>query len=306
MALAQISNLDQLYGVDKLPNLNKIIELKQASYPSMKDVLFNTESTNSEIYQTTTLSGVKNPVVRAELETVEFDTIKQGYSNTITVAERSAGYAISKVTLDRKKYNFVDRATKSFAKGSFEEKEYNLAGIFDDAFTTVGYDGKVLCATDHPLENGFGGVNSNLGTAAAFSKTSFAALRNVLQNQVDEDGRKLNYMSAYIVHPQALQDSVREVLGSMYNPDNANNTINTMYDYTNVLPGVGYWPYLTDTNSFFLTCPKEDTGLMHVQGEAYNVEYDYDMHTRVHKYSSHEIYGYGVSHHRGIVGNAGA
>lgn len=304
--IAQIDNNSDLYGEDKLPNLYMVIEDMAAAYPSMIDVLFNTENITTDIYQTTTLSGIKNPVVRAQLEPVEFDTIKQGYSNTITVAERSAGYAISKIALDDGKVNYVDRATKSFAKGAFEEKEYNHAGIFDDAFTVSGYDGVPLCSASHPLENGFGGTDSNLVTGAALTRTSLKALRNVLQNAVDSNGRKQMYNAAYIVYPQALQDTVKEILGSEFQPENANNAINTLVGFTNVLPGVGYWPYLGSSTAFFLVCPKEQTGLMHIKREAYNIVYDQDVHTRVHKYSSHERYGFGVSHHRGIFGNEGA
>lgn len=308
MTLFQGKDLSDFYGVDKLPDLAMVMMNEVPMYPSMKDVLFNTVTIqNTDQYQATTLSGIPGPVVRGLGQTPEFSTIQSGYSTTITTVDRSRGFAIAKETIDQGKFDLVKRAHEFFTKGAAEEKEYNLASIFDNAFTTTLADGQVLISANHPLEGVPGSVNSNIGTAAAFTKTSFKALRNVMQNQVDEQGNKLNPTAAHLLFPQALQDSVQEVLGSMYDPDNANNTINTMYGFTNVLPnGVGYWPHLSTTTSYFMMMKKEHTGLTYVESEGYSVVYDYQPHERIHTYSSHELYGIGVPSHRGIVGNAGA
>lgn len=308
MTLFQGKGLTQHFGATQLPRLGKIIENIVAQYPSMKDVLFNEVSIdNTDIYQATTLSGISGPEIRQLGVAPTFDTIKQGFATTITVDDRSKGFAIAEETIKDTKINFVERAMEFFMKGAYEEKEFNLAGVFDDAFTVNLADGVPLCDTSHTLESQTGAVNSNLGTAAAFSKTSFQALRNIMQNQVDEQGNKINPMAAFLIYPQAIQDTVKEVLGSEYDPDNANNTINTMYGFTNVLPtGVGFWPYLASTTAFFMAQPKQYTNLHYVNREAYNVVYDYEKHARVHTYSSHERYGIGVPSHRGIVGNAGA
>lgn len=297
-------NFLDLFGEGKLPELEVTIEQMASSYPSMKDILFNQELMTTDIFQTTTLSGLENPVIKPEGVPVTFGTIKGGYSKTFTATTYAAGYRISKEAVDDGKINFVQRATTSFAKGAFEVKEYNLASIFDDGFTVNGYDGVPLFSNSHPLENA-AALGDNLDAAASFSVTSYRSLRDVMQDTLNEDGQLLNLTPKYLVVPQALQDEAAEIVKSQYDPESANNAINTVYMHTELLPG-GFWNYLASDTAFFMVADKNEHHLMYLQRENFNVDSDYDKKARAYEQMSFERYAYGVANWRGVAGNAGA
>lgn len=300
------SNLLDFFGEGKMPALEAVIEAGVGDYPSMKDVFFNQEGMDSDIKQYTTISGLRNPEIKYENEPVKFQTIKSGFPKTFSYNTYATGYRVSFEAVRDGKLGLVERATRSFTKGAFEVKEYNLASIFDDGFTVNGYDGVPLFSRLHPLENGDGAFGINAPSAnAQLSKTSYKELRNLLQNVVNENGQLVKYNPKYLVVSQGNQDVAKEILGSTHDPYNANNAINTEYNHTTLVPG-GYWSYLGSDTAFFMACEKSDNHLMYLQREAFNVDSDYDKKARAYEIMSFEGYAYGYAGWRGVAGNAGA
>jgi len=304
------TGLANLYGVDKDPEIRVIAEEKHKLYSQNSaafNLLFNKATmSGTDIYQISTFSGVKGPEQVGIGEAPAYDTFKKGFTTTITSLIYRTGYAVPKeVEEDQVKLNLTKRAMDFFMKGHAEKREYILAGILNDAFTTALADGKVLCATDHPLEGVPGGTNSNLGTSAALSKTALRALRNVSQNQLDEQGNRVAATNQFLVVGQYHQDTVIELLVSEYDPENANNNINTLKDSFSLLPGT-YWPHLGSSNtSFFVMNGASENYLYHIQHDPYTVGMEYIPDTRVTKYFTNERYGVGVGSFRGISGNVG-
>lgn len=298
-------NFLDFFGEGKLPELEAVIMAKMENYPSMKDVFFNQESMTTDIYQTTTMSGLRNPEEKQENVPVKFQTLKGGFKKTFTAKTYATGYRISKESVDDGKVNFVQKATESFIKGAFEVKEYNLASIFDNGFTSNGYDGVPLFSTQHPLENGNGAVGSNRpATDAELSVTSYRELRNTVQSTPNEQGQLVRYNPRWFVLPQDLQDEGAEILKSTHDPRNANNTINTIYQHTTLVPG-DFWIYLGSATAYFMVCDSSENGLMYLQREAYNVDSDYDKKARSFEQMSFERYAFGYDAWRGAAGNPG-
>jgi hypothetical protein len=305
MATNLRSNFADFFGTSKLPELQAVIEATTESYPSMIPILFNEEGMTTDIAQHTTMSGLRNPIQVGENVPVQFQTIKSGYPKTYTATKWGTGYRISKEAVDDGKFGFIERATKSFSKGMFEVKEIAAADIFDNGFTTNGYDGVPLFSNSHPLENGGGVVGDNLGTAAELSITSYRDLRNLFQNTLNEDGQFVKYMPKFLVLPQALQDIGQEIVKSQYNPEDANNAINTVYDTIALLPG-NYWQYLDSDTAFFLVGDKAEHWLMFMSREAMSTDSDYDKEARAWELMCFSRWDVGYSNWRAICGNAGA
>jgi len=298
------SNLGDYFGPGKLPELEATILAKAESYPSMIPILYNLETTDTDIYQTTTLSGLQNPSLKNEGAPVSFQALQPGYDNTITVDTYATGYRISKEMVRDGKFNYIQRATESFAKGQYEVKEIAAASLLTGGFTDTGPDGVSLFNTAHPLENS-GATGSNLGTAAALSITSFRALRNIMQDTVNEQGQRVVYSMAYLVVGQALQDTAKEIVKSMYNPENANNAINTVYESVQLLPG-GYWNYLNSDTNFFIISQKNEHSLTWLDRQPLEVTSDYDKHAFAHEIIGDTRWARDYGSWRGVVGNAGA
>lgn len=305
MATNVRANFADFFGGNKLPELEAVILAVEESYPSMIPILFNEEAMTTDIYQTTTISGLQNPVLKAENTPIQFQTLKAGYSKTYTAQTFATGYRISKEAVKDGKFNFIERATRSFGKGHFEIKEYDAASVLDDGFTVNGYDGVPLFSNSHPLENGDGTTGDNLSTAAELSLTSARELRNVLQSTVNENAQIVKYKPAFLVVPQDLQDVAAEITKSMYNPENANNAINTMYDALKLLPG-GFWNYLSSSTAWFMFTEKQDHHLMFLTRQSLETDSDYDKKALAWELMANCRYDKGYSNWRGVAGNAGA
>lgn len=305
MATNLRSNFSDFFGTGKLPQLEAVILAKADSYASMIPVLFNQENMTTDIYQTTTHSGLRNPTLKPENSPVTFQTMKGGFEKTYTANTYATGYRISKEMVDDGKFSFIERATNSFAKGMFEIRELKAAEIFDDGFTTNGYDGVPLFSTAHPLENGNGATGSNRpSTGSELSITSFRELRNIMQDTVNENGQRVKYSPAFFVVPQALQDDAAEIIQSQFNPENANNAVNTVYNSVKLLPG-GFWNYLESDTAFFLLSEKQDHYLMFLDRKPLEITTDYDTKAFAHEVIASCRFDVGSSAWRGVVGNPG-
>jgi len=299
------SQFQDFFTASKLPELEAVILADEESYPSMIPLLFNEEAMSTDIYQTTTISGLRNPVIKPENSPIEFQTLKSGFSKTYSATTFATGYRISKEMVDDGKFNFIERATRSFAKGMFEIKEYDAASIFDTGFTVNGYDGVPLFSTNHPLENGDGAVGVNMPTAPAeLSITSFRELRNILQSTLNENGQIVKYLMSYLVVPQDLQDVAAEIMKSVYNPENAMNAVNTVYDAAKLLPG-NFWNYLASQKAWFILTDKMYHHLMFLTRENLYTDSDYDKKAQAWELSASTRYDKGFSNWRGAYGNAG-
>lgn len=298
-------NFPDFFGEGKLPELEAIIQASVESYPSMIPILFNEEPMTTDIRQTTTHSGLRNPKKKPENETVEFQTIKAGFPKTYTADTWATGYRISRETVKDGKFSLIQKATMSFAKGFFEVKEFSAANIFDDGFTVNGYDGVPLFSLQHPIENGDGifGINRP-ADPSELSLTSVRELRNIMQDTVNEDGQLVKYTPSFLVVPQFLQDDAKEILQSEYVPENANNAINTLYATLKLLPG-GYWPYLNSDSAFFLVTDKMQHNLEFLIREAMYTDSDYDKKAFAYELIASERFTSGYSGWRGVAGNPG-
>lgn len=298
-------NFPDFFGEGKLPELQAIVEATVESYPSMIDILFNRETMNTDIYQTTTWSGLKNPKLKPENETIEFQAIQPGFNKTFRYDTFATGFRISKEAVRDGKFSFIERATRSFSKGFYEIKEYSAAGVYDDGFTVNGYDGVPLFSTQHPLENGDGGFGINRPVdPSELSTTSLRELRNIFQSTVNEDGQFIKMMPSYLIVPQDLQDDAKELIQSQYDPNNANNNVNTLYATLQLLPG-GYWQYLGSESAFFLQAEKMHHNLMFLDREPMTTDSDYDKKARAYELLAFCGFTQGHAGWRGVAGNPG-
>lgn len=300
------SNFADFFGTTKLPELEAIIQARTESYPSMIPILLNEEQMTSDIYQTTTMSGLRNPVVKGEGSPISFQTMQPGFDKTYTALTYATGYRISKEMVRDGKFSMIQKATESFAKGMFEIRESAAADIYNDGFTTNGPDGVPLYSVSHPLENGAGALGINRPAAAsALSTTSFRDLRNIMQSTVNENGQLVKYSGQFLIVPQALQDKGLELIKSAYDPNNANNTINTIYDVVTLVPG-GFWNYLDSDTAFYLQSAKADHSLMFMTRQAMETDSDYDKYTLAYDVMADIRFDKGFSGWRGTYGNPGA
>src|SRR6185369_12940990 len=164
----------------------------------------------------------------------------QGYLVQIRPVAYSKAYGIAEETLDDDingvAKNFTDMLMESAA-----ETENVLSHVpLNDGFSTAGYDGKVLFASDHPKIGG--GSYSNLLTAADPSLLLLEDFHIAIADAQDDNGKQIRLKPTLYLVPTEMAWTAKELLGSPVKPGATNNSMNPAED---MVPWMSS-SYLTD------------------------------------------------------------
>jgi len=149
------------------------------------------------------------------------------------------------------------RYTKALARAMAYTKQVKGASILNNAFSGTTYgDGKVLCATDHPLVSG--GANSNRPAVAAdLNETSLEAAVIQIAGWTDERGLLIAAKPKTLVIPPSLQFVATRLLDTELRVSTADNDINAIRNMSMIPEGYVVNHYLTDADAFYIKtdCP---------------------------------------------------
>ena len=185
-------------------------------------------------------------------------------------------------------------------------KQVKAAYILNNAFTggpTYG-DGKVLCATDHPLVSG--GTNSNRPTTGAdLNETSLEAAIIQIAGWTDERGLLIAAKPRKLIIPPSLMFVATRLLETELRVGTADNDVNAIASNGSVPGGYKVNHFLTDNNAWFLTTDVPN-GLKHFVRTPMSQSMDGDFDTGNVRYKARERYSFGVSDPLGVFGSPGA
>ncbi len=111
-----------------------------------------------------TIGDLSAAAEKPEGDIINFDRIMENYKTVITSTTKSKGVA---ATLEALQYDLERVVEATFGNPLIRKmqvyKERECAGLYNDAFTSTGADGKAHAAADHPLQRS-PLVNDNLAT----------------------------------------------------------------------------------------------------------------------------------------------
>lgn len=302
MAISRAQLLKEL-----LPGLNALFGMEYKKYPDEHAEIFEMETSDRSFEEETKLSGFGAAPVKNEGSAINYDSAQEAWSARYTHETIAMGFAITEEAIEDNLYDSLSaRYTKALARAMAYTKQVKGASILNNAFSggpTYG-DGKVLCATDHPLVSG--GTNSNRPTVAAdLNETSLEAAVIQIAAWTDERGLLIAAKPKKLVIPPALQFVATRLLETEGRVGTADNDLNAIKS-NGVVPG-GYTinHYLTDTNAWFLTTDIPN-GLKHFTRTKMSTGMDGDFDTGNSRYKARERYSFGVSDPLGIWGSPGA
>ncbi len=242
------------------------------------------------------VGGFSDPV--AFEGTVVYDTPRRDYEVEYTFDELTKGFAITRKMRDDLLYDTIFDSASGMATAFARKRRKDAASVFNNSTSAsyLGYDGKALCANDHPRSR----VDStSVDNLAALSLSSANLETAVLahQNLKDELGEEIVIMPDVLVVPRALRKTALEIVGSEKVPENANNAINVQAGNWTVVVD----PYLTSSTAWFIV----DSTLSRRYLKWYDrvgVEFagTQDFDTMVWKYRGYTRYGFGWSDFRWV------
>jgi len=304
MAISRAQLLKEL-----LPGLNALFGLEYAKYGEEHAEIFETESSDRSFEEETKLSGFSAAPVKNEGAAIEYDNAQEAWTARYTHETIAMGFSITEEAIEDNLYDSLSaRYTKALARAMAYTKQVKSAAILNQAFTGSGNptygDGKVLCATDHPLVSG--GTNSNRPTVAAdLNETSLEAAVIQIAGWTDERGLLIAAKPRKLVIPPNLQFVATRLLDTEGRVGTADNDINAIRNNGSIPEGYTVNHYLTDTDAWFLMTDVPN-GLKHFVRTPMSTSMDADFDTGNSRYKARERYSFGVSDPLGIFGSPGA
>lgn len=187
-----------------------------------------TSNQHNETYQSFAGTGLWTQ--KGEMEAADQDTFNLA---SLIVTEHQIykkEIVLSREMIDDSKYDEVLEMTRDAGEAGRNTVEQNTVSLLDDAFTTLQYDGKGMCAADHPyFKTGLAGTQSNLATGP-ISDVNIKAGINLFNTINDESGkRKRLRPSKFITHANN-QFEVATIFQSSLRSGTANNDKNVLPD----------------------------------------------------------------------------
>jgi hypothetical protein len=302
MAMSRAQLLKEL-----LPGLNALFGLEYKKYGEEHKEIFEQESSERSFEEETKLSGFSAAPVKNEGSALAYDNAQEAWTARYVHETIAMGFSLTEEAIEDNLYDSLSsRYTKALARAMAYTKQVKAANILNQAFTggpTYG-DGKVLCATDHPLVSG--GTNSNRPTTAAdLNETSLEAAVIQIAAWTDERSLLIAAKPRKLVVPPSLQFVAERLLKTELRVSTADNDINALKSMGSIPEGYTVNHYLTDTNAWFLMTDVPN-GLKHFVRSPMQTGMDADFDTGNSRYKARERYSFGVSDPLGIFGSPGA
>lgn len=286
-------------------NLNDMFQDGLQKWPEEYSKVFNVENSDKQTEKDSYESGFGLVPVKTEGRTATYDAILPGIKVTYTHLTYALGYEITEEAIEDNQ-----RTPETFAKlpaaldrSAMETVEVSAWSVFNNGFSTAGFDGVSLFNASHPLLQG--GTQSNTPSVQAdLSVTSLTAALTAIEKLVDERGLKRPLRAANLVIPIDYWKTARELLDSDYIPESANNAINALQSKKLALVESHY---ITDTNAWFLVADKAQHFLKffwRVRPGALRRGTDFDSTNLKHLLRMR--FSYGWSHYFGTYGTSGS
>jgi len=301
MAISRAQLLKEL-----LPGLNALFGMEYAKYGEEHAEIFETESSDRSFEEEVKLSGFSAAPVKNEGAAIEYDSAQEAWTARYTHETIAMGFSITEEAMEDNLYDSLSsRYTKALARAMAYTKQVKAASVLNSAFSGTTYgDGKVLCATDHPLVSG--GTNSNRPAVAAdLNETSLEAAVIQIAGWTDERGLLIAAKPRKLIVPPALQFVATRLLDTEGRVGTADNDLNALRNNGSIPEGYSVNHYLTDTNAWFLLTDVPN-GLKHFVRTPMATSMDADFDTGNARYKARERYSFGVSDPLGIFGSPGA
>ena len=259
---------------------------------------------NKPFVKTTTVASFGSVPVKTEGANVTYEDLASGFDSTYQADSYELAFRATKEALDDEQEEVVSDAARALGSSMNYTYDVDHANLFNNGFssTTGSPDGVVLFSTAHVLAGG--GTNAN--RPATDGDLSVAQLRTALNDisqTKDDAGKLIHWRPRVLLVPYNAKWLAMELVGSELRADTADNAINAFKD--DGLKVVA-WPYLTDTNDFFLLAEPTKHNVRTYWRERPNVLHDWDFETSSMKVKIRSRWKRNWSDWRGVYGTSGA
>jgi len=287
------------------PGLIALFGLEYNSYDSEHTEIYEVESSDRAFEEEVMLSGFGEAPVKAEGSGVAYDQAQEVYTARYTNETVALAFSLTEEAIEDNLYDKLSaRYTKALARSMATTKQIKGAAILNGAFTTsLGGDGKPLCALDHPTLTG-PDLKNELTVSADLTEASLEQALIDIAAFTDERGLKIAVQGNKLIIPKELQFTADRIMKSTLRVGTADNDINAIRNMGMVPQGYSVNHYLTDPDAWFVITDAPN-GMKMFNRVALSTGFEGEFNTGNVRYKARERYSFGFSDPRGIFGSPG-
>ena len=288
------------------PGLNALFGLEYKNYENQHLQVYTVESSDRAFEEEVMESGFGEAPVKSEGSGVSYDQAQEVYTARYTHETIALAFALTEEAVEDNLYDRLSaRYTKALARSMAQTKQIKAAAVLNGAFTTsIGGDGVVLCATNHPTLSG-PNLSNTLATPADLSETSLEQSLIDIAAFTDERGLKIAVQGLKLIIPKELMFTADRIMKSTLRPGTADNDVNAIRNMGMVPQGYVVNNFLTDPDAFFLKTDAPN-GMKMFERVSMKTGFEGDFDTGNVRYKARERYSFGFSDPRGLFGSPGA
>jgi hypothetical protein len=288
------------------PGLNALFGLEYKNYENQHTQIYSIESSDRAFEEEVMESGFGEAPVKTEGAGVSYDQAQEVYTARYTHETIALAFSLTEEAVEDNLYDRLGaRYTRALARSMAQTKQIKAAAILNGAFTTsIGGDGVVLCATNHPTLSG-PNLSNTLATPADLSETSLEQSLIDIAAFTDERGLKIAVQGLKLIIPKELQFTADRILKSTLRTATADNDINAIRNMGMVPQGYTVNNFLTDPDAYFIKTDAPN-GMKMFTRVSLKTGFEGDFDTGNVRYKARERYSFGFSDPRGLFGSPGA
>lgn len=224
--------------------------------PTIYNEIFQIHQSTKNREEVGRMTGMGRLQEKPEGTAVKYREPLEGLTATFTHKTYADGVVFSKELIDDAVWlrNMVFEVASTWAEGVRQTEEAIAAEAFNKGGFTASdhaiYDGKPFLAfAGNEHANMVGETFSNADALnLTLSNLQTVLLRMQSANAYDERGNRIMIRPDTLLVPRELEAEARVILNSEYEPGTPNNDINVLYKALDLV----VWPYLTDTDAWFV------------------------------------------------------
>ena len=288
------------------PGLNALFGLEYKNYENQHTQIYSVESSDRAFEEEVMESGFGEAPVKTEGAGVSYDQAQEVYTARYTHETIALAFSLTEEAVEDNLYDRLSaRYTKALARSMAQTKQIKAAAVLNGAFTTsIGGDGVVLCATNHPTLSG-PNLSNTLATPADLSETSLEQSLIDIAAFTDERGLKIAVQGLKLIIPKELMFTADRIMKSTLRVGTADNDVNAIRNMGMVPQGYVVNNFLIDPDAFFLKTDAPN-GMKMFERVSMKTGFEGDFDTGNVRYKARERYSFGFSDPRGLFGSPGA
>jgi hypothetical protein len=287
--------------------LNAIFGLEYKRYPEEWRQIFDVYRSTKSYEEDVLMTGLGAAQVKAEGAGVAYDSGSESWTARYLMETIALAFALTEEAMEDNLYGDIGaRYARALARSMHHTKEVKGANVLNNGFTAgfTGGDGKVLFATDHPLQGG-GTLSNTFTVAADLAEASLEDALIQISNWTDDRGIPIAAQALKLIIPSALCFVSERLLATSLRPGTADNDVNAIKSKGMLPQGYAVNHRLTDPDAWFLKTDVPD-GLKYFQRKALQRGMEGDFETGNMRYKARERYVMGWTDPRAAFGSPGS